>query len=237
MCFFQKTIILSVAVLLAGSCLPANAFMYLGGDEVLDELGVNYDYDDGPQNQQQRSNQNNNNKKVLRPVAPPQFISKSANPDITVTEGNLQMCGVYVGNMQYKVGQAGGALYLVDRKGQVSSLAAGTVLENIALPFDNPFVQSIMNSQPVPGPETQARAAKQKNGGGGRFVSTPGLLTPTYMATRTMVVNGQAMIVGGPIISEYRQAPVVQAQPQIKQASYARVIPTVKRKVRKRVAN
>lgn len=245
----HKPMILGVAALnifAAVACPDAKAYLYMGGDEVYDALGLNDNYQDQQQQSQPRVNrpQNFNGPSLttaVRPEAPPQRPVTTQTP----SGQRVQWLGYWVGNMQYRVAMVNDALYKVSPDGKATPLPAGTAADTVAVPFDNAFVKGIMNSQPVAGPETQSRMNHQKNGGDARYISNAGLLTPVFMATRTMMVNNEPVIVGGPIISEYRQQPqmlVAAAQPTVVRKTYvqARVNTkskqTVKRKVvRKRI--
>jgi hypothetical protein len=222
---FKTPIFLGVALLLASTCAPAHAYLYLGGDEVLNTLGMNY-YE-----QQEQQNAPARQATQYREVAAAKTVDRSgANAQLGPVQASLpsqmQVLGYYVGNLQFKVGSMDDTLYLITPKGEYSALPPGTQAQNVAVPFNNAFVQGIMNGQPVASQESQLRSNTQKNGGSGRYVSSSAVLTPTVMSTRTMVVNGQPMVVGGPIISELR-VPTNAMPPQVQRTSYtqARVIP------------
>jgi hypothetical protein len=221
---FKTPIFLGVALLLVSTCAPAHAYLYMGGDEVLNTLGMNY-YEQQEQQAQTRQTTQ------YREVSSARTVDRAGanaqlGPIQAALPSQMQVLGYYVGNLQFRVGSMNDALYLITPKGEYSALPQGTQAQNVAVPFNNAFVQGIMNGQPVASQESQLRSTSQKNGGSGRYVSSNAVLTPTVMSTRTMVVNGQPMVVGGPIISELR-VPTNAMPPQVQRTSYtqARVIP------------
>jgi hypothetical protein len=193
-------------LLVVATCSPANAFNSSDAD---DQSG------DQSMDQQQKNCGNSSKPSVVTNGA----MSISRPTDQTKAFGpapsDMKLIGYWVGNMQYKVGQSADGLYVVNSHGMAAPLPAGTALDTIMIPFDNPFVQGIMHAQPVASQETQIRS--DKNGGMGHYISNPGVLKPTFMATRTMIVDGKPMVVGGPVICEIVQdrVPPVAQVPQM----------------------
>ena len=216
----RTRITLGVAVLLASSTLPAHAYIALG-DDVMEQLGL---IDPPTQNQQQTNNADNQQASHSRQTNAPNADAQAMH-DVSPTEPpepmadppkDMKMLGFWVGNIQYKVGMSGEYLYVVSPQGQVSQLPSGTKADAVVVPFDNALVDGMLNSQPVASQEAQLRMSQQKNGGSSKFNSQAGLLKPTLMATRTMVVNGKPIIVGGPVICEIPQAAPQQADQNAK---------------------
>ncbi|HEY9793796.1 MAG TPA: hypothetical protein V6D22_25595 [Candidatus Obscuribacterales bacterium] len=216
-------ITLGVAILLASSMQPAHAFLALG-DDVMQQLGLS-----DPETQQgnQNTQTGQNAEQAMHDVSPSEPPAPMADPP-----KDLKMLGYWVGNIQYKVGMSGDYLYVVGPQGQVSQLPSGTKADSVVVPFDNALVEGMLNSQPVASQEAQWRMSQQKNGGGSaKFNSQAGLLKPTLMATRTMVVNGKPMVVGGPVICEIPQAAPQASDQKDKQKEAAVVVQKPKKKV------
>jgi hypothetical protein len=226
---------LGATLLVVSCCIPANAFCVVTTEGDAD-----------------RPNTPNDSAKTKEPAVSTGAMSIARPGDeakafVSTPPADLKLRGFWVGNMQYKVGESSEGLFIVNAKGLVAPLPGGTQLDSISIPFDNPFVQGIMHSQPVASQETQIRS--DKNGGMGQYFSNPGVLTPTFMATRTMIVDGKAMVVGGPVICEYVRAqppavePALVAQapinPQEKAMKHSirRTIRTAKKKQVKKTAH
>jgi hypothetical protein len=250
---FNKQIILTAALVLASAmALPASAFIYMG-DDVPYMLGLE---DTPPDDQSQQNNQQNNNQ-----YRPTQYSSAMNTARVTAYGGSagngsaenacskvhlepapnvpisqLKILGYWVGNLQYRVGEdAQNRLYVVSPQGRIAALPAGTQADNIAIPANNAFVQGMIASQPIPGEEAQLRRLGQGNGGGAaRYITgRSSALRPVVMATRTTIVNGKPMIVGGAVISEIPGAQLAMQPRDTQQRSMARVI-TSDQKVTKR---
>jgi hypothetical protein len=190
---------------------PAHGFCYVGGDEVYAALGGNVAPENYNNTQLDKPPEHSVTNGRVNLTRPEKDFTGTVPPD-------LRVVGLWVGNLSYRVGESQKNLYLIDPRGHISPMAKGTNSDDVCVPPDNAFVKNIMRMQPSPSQESQLRVDQSKNGGSGRYIGGgAGLLIPTVVATRTMIMNGHPMIVGGPVICELPRACATvapQAMPQ-----------------------
>jgi hypothetical protein len=154
----------------------------------------------------------------IAPVAAvkPMSVIESATPMTNRLNDMPQMhvLGLWVGNVNYRVGSADGRLYLVSKDGTLRLLPAKTNPDTITIPEDSPVVSRLLNQNNGAGNNSNDNnnnsdgnnSNNSKNGDS----STPkirigqtGLLKPTVVGTRTTMVDGKPVVVAGAIISEW----------------------------------
>jgi hypothetical protein len=199
----RANIVVALLGTLLVGCLPANAFMVI------------YDEDDSaPDAQQFPAQQAQVVPNNQRPAGPSPLAGRTISSGMFLSTGqpsmafhqapaDLELIGYWVGNIHYKVGKSAltNGLFLVNEKGQVSELAQGVINPGaLVIPFNNALTNGFKGTTPVAGQQAQPKLARS---GGRANYANSGLLTPTIMAARTMIVDGKPMVVGGPVICEY----------------------------------
>lgn len=137
---------------------------------------------------------------------------------------DMQILGRWVGNVQYKVGSIADRMYVISPNGQIKRLPINTEANNVVIPENSPVVQRM---------SANSASNDQTNDGPTYKLGQTGLLKPTVMGTRTTMVDGKPVIVGGAIISELQYAP---APFKMQQKTFSRVYTKRSLKSRKRVS-
>ena len=138
---------------------------------------------------------------------------------------DMQILGRWVGNVQFKVGSIGDKLFVIAPNGQIKRLPLNTEANNVVIPENSPIVQHMTTGEEISNKDQPADGPTFKLG-------QKGLLKPTVVGTRTQMIDGKPVIVGGAIISEISYAP---AQVKTQEKTFSRVYATKRSvKIKKR---